>query len=239
MKSIIKTEVASVLSDYADGNINLSKIIKGFSAKVFNALDDSDKKAIIELVDNKDFTKAKAKVKIQVNKATGFDNKNTLGEYKRDIAPKYFDETKSITFNRKHFDKDTGVDFRKDTVLISSKMAYELSEQSYKSLKNKSGKYLTDGKDIHAEVKILRGNVKNDVDQCASRFTSSIVNQVGILLGINTVTGTQLPIKVALFGKLDKVNEYYFLNNQTLNDTHHKEWKTWYSAKPSWIKDTK
>jgi hypothetical protein len=239
MDSISKKEVISALSQYTDNDIKNSELIEGFSSKVFNNLDDNQKKSIIQLVDEKDFTEAKALVKLEVNKITGFDNKNTLAGYKNTIAPKYFDESKTVTYKRKHYDKETGIDFRNDTVSISSKFSYELSEKEFKSLKNKSGKFLTDGEAVHGHAKILRNGIKNSVDQNVSRFNTAIIMQVAKMLGLNTVTGTQKPLKEALFGKLDKVNDYYANNNETLSSDENKEWKKWYASMPTWIKATK
>tara|TARA_R110000824_G_scaffold144279_4_gene312174 strand:+ start:1143 stop:1862 length:720 start_codon:yes stop_codon:yes gene_type:complete len=239
MKSLNQKDVISAIGLYADNSIKTSEIIEGFSIKVFNNLDDSQKETIIQLVEDKDFTEAKALVKLEVNKITGFDNKNTIAKYKNTLASKYYDDSKTVVYKRKHFDKDTGIDFRNDTVSISSKFSYELSEKEFKALKNKSGKFLTDGEDIHGHAKLLRNNIKNSVDQNLSRFNVSIIMQVAKMLGLNTVTGTQKPIKEALFGKLDKVNDYYANNNDTLIPAENKEWKKWYASMPTWIKATK
>jgi hypothetical protein len=232
-------EVISAISQYTDNSIKTSEIIEGFSYKVFNNLNDSQKEAIIQLVNDQDFTQAKALVKLEVEKITGFDNKNTMSKYKNTLAPKYYDESKTVKVKRKHFDKETGIDFRNETVSVSPKFSYELSEKEFKALKNKTGKYFTDGEEIHRTAKSLRNGIKNSVDKNLSRFNTSIILQVAKMLGLNTVTGTQKPIKEALFGKLEKLNEYYFSNNETLNDTHHKEWKKWYASMPTWIKATK
>ena len=145
MKSLNQKDVISAIGLYADNSIKTSEIIEGFSIKVFNNLDDSQKETIIQLVEDKDFTEAKALVKLEVNKITGFDNKNTIAKYKNTLASKYYDDSKTVVYKRKHFDKDTGIDFRNDTVSISSKFSYELSEKEFKALK-KSGYYSKESK---------------------------------------------------------------------------------------------
>ena len=222
MKSIIKSEVEKHLGDFADNSISSKKVVEAFSTKVFNNLDDADKKAIVKLADAQDFSNAKAIVKTQVNLATDFANKNTLSAYKRKMAPKYYDESKSVTIIRKHKDIDTKINFEGEKVSVTCQFAYEMPEKEFKSMKNKTGNYLSDGVVIHKQALVLRKEIQGSVDKLTSDFTARIIKQVEILLGINTVTGTQLPIKIALFGKLDKVNDYYFNNN--MKQEAQKKW---------------
>tara|TARA_R110000737_G_C14411403_1_gene456033 strand:- start:46 stop:774 length:729 start_codon:yes stop_codon:yes gene_type:complete len=240
MKSITNKVVASALSDFTDSSISTKKTIEAFASVVFSNLDDSDKKEIVELANAEKFSEAKVIIKSLVSQATDFNNKNTLGSFKRSIAPKYYDEKKSVTIIRKHKDNDSGIDYSGDKVIVTQKMAYEKAEVDFKALKNKTGKYLSDGVDIHAVYKLLRNKIKGDVDKVTSDFTARITKQVEILLGINTVTGTQQALKIALHGKLEKLNEYYFNNNETLETSEstlcNKEWKAWISSAPKWIK---
>lgn len=240
MKSIINKVVASALSDFTDSSISTKKTIEAFASVVFSNLDDSDKKEIVELANAEKFSEAKIIIKGLVLKATDFDNKNTLGSTKRKIAPKYYNDDSSISIIRKHKDNDSGIDFSGEKVIVTQKMAYEISEKDFKALKNKTGKYLSDGVEIHAVYKLLRNKIKGDVDKVTSDFIARITKQVEILLGINTVTGTQQALKIALHGKLEKLNEYYFNNNGTLELSEstlcNKEWKAWISSAPKWIK---
>ena len=244
MKSIINKEVELSIGNFADADKSGEAIINAMASSVFSNFSKaevSDIKVISDGTDEvlADVTKAKTLIKAGVKSVTGFNNKNTLSSYKRSLASKYYDDTKTKVFIREHFDKDSGVDFRKDKVTIDSKFAYNLSDKAFKSMKNKTGVYLSDGKDIQAVVKIERERIATNCDQLVSRYIGKVTVAVEKLLGINTVTGTQLPIKLALNGKLDKVNDYYFNNNETLTDANNKEWKIWIASMPSWIKATK
>ena len=244
MKSIINKEVALSLGNFADADKNVAEIINAMALEVMGNFSKSDISEIKVIADGTaevpaDISKAKTVIKANVRSVTGFDNKNTVSSYKRSIAFKYYDDANTKVINREHFDKDSGVDFRKDKVTIDSKFAYNLSDKAFKSMKNKTGVYLSDGKAIQSIVKIERERISTNCDQLVSRYIGKVTVAVEKLLGINTVTGTQLPIKLALNGKLDKINDYYYNNNETLTDTNHKEWKNWYASMPAWIKATK
>tara|TARA_R100000935_G_scaffold14495_2_gene29012 strand:+ start:294 stop:1028 length:735 start_codon:yes stop_codon:yes gene_type:complete len=244
MKSIINKEVEVSMSKFAEADKDVQDIINAMASSVFSNLtkaEVSDIKVISDGTDEvpADVTKAKILIKAGVRSILGFDNKNTLSSYKRSIASKYYDNKKTKVFIREHFDRDSGVDFRKDKVTIDSKFAYNLSDKAFKSMKNKTGVYLSDGKAIQSIVKIERERIATNCDAVVSRYIGKVTVAVEKLLGINTVTGTQLPIKLALNGKLEKLNDYYFNNNETLSDSNNKEWKIWIASMPTWIKATK
>jgi len=244
MKSIINKEVALSIGNFADADNSVTEIIDAMALEVMASFSKSGVSEIKVISDGTaevpaDVSGAKILIKAGVRSILGFDIKNTISSYKKSIASKYYDDTKTKIFIREHFDKDSGVDFRKDKVTIDSKFSYNLSDKAFKSMKNKTGVYLSDGKAIQSIVKIERERIATNCDAVVSRYISRVTVAVEKLLGINTVTGTQLPIKLALNGKLGKINDYYFLNNETLNDVNNKEWKTWYASMPAWIKATK
>tara|TARA_R100000935_G_C2780174_1_gene141366 strand:- start:4 stop:723 length:720 start_codon:yes stop_codon:yes gene_type:complete len=239
MKSITTKAVETALSDFTDSSISSKKTVESFATVVFNNLDDSDKKEIIRLADSAKFTEAKVIIKSLVLKVTDFENKNTLDSVKRSIAPKYYDENKTVNIIRKHKDNDSQIDFSGEKVSVTQKMAYEIPEKAFKALKNKTGKFLSDGVEIHSTYKLLRNKIKGDVDKVTSDFTARITKQVEILLGINTVIGTQLALPMALSGKLQKTNDYFYSNNENCSTTQNKEWESWIASMPSWIKATK